>query len=84
MRDYVLVGDGWVKDGNFNTTFSQTVLPLPAHDIKTIARRPAAWKTTPSTSATGGIGDSIRHVTSRRAACMISCCPFARGIEIPR
>ena len=32
VRDYVFVGDGWVKDGNFNTTFSKTVLPLPAHD----------------------------------------------------
>jgi hypothetical protein len=31
-RDFVLVGDGWNKDGNFNTTFSKTVLPLPSHD----------------------------------------------------
>ena len=30
-RDYVLIGDGWVKDGDFNTQFSQTVLPLPSH-----------------------------------------------------
>ena len=29
VRDFVLVGDGWVKDGDFNTTFSRTVLPLP-------------------------------------------------------
>jgi tetratricopeptide (TPR) repeat protein len=33
-RDYVLIGDGWVKDDDYNTTFAQTVLPLPAHDIK--------------------------------------------------
>ena len=32
-RDFVLIGDGWVKDGNINTTFSKTVLPLPAHDL---------------------------------------------------
>jgi len=32
VRDFVLIGDGWVKDGNLNTTFSKTVLPLPAHD----------------------------------------------------
>lgn len=32
VRDYVLIGDGWVKDGDYNTTFSETVLPLPAHD----------------------------------------------------
>jgi hypothetical protein len=31
VRDFVLVGDGWVKDGDFNTTFSRTVLPLPTH-----------------------------------------------------
>jgi tetratricopeptide (TPR) repeat protein len=32
QRDFVLIGDGWVKDGDYNTTFSRTVLPLPAHD----------------------------------------------------
>ncbi len=31
-RDYVLIGDGWIKDGDFNTGFSTTVLPLPSHD----------------------------------------------------
>ncbi len=30
-RDFVLIGDGWVKDGDYNTSFSQTVLPLPSH-----------------------------------------------------
>ncbi len=30
-RDFVLVGDGWEKDGDFNTTYSKTVLPLPSH-----------------------------------------------------
>ena len=28
----MLIGDGWNKDGDFNTVFSKTVLPLPAHD----------------------------------------------------
>jgi len=32
VRDFVLIGDGWEKDGDFNTTFSKTVLPLPSHD----------------------------------------------------
>ncbi|MEO8164301.1 MAG: hypothetical protein ABI619_02795, partial [Betaproteobacteria bacterium] len=32
QRDFVLVGDGWVKDGDFNTAFSQTIRPLPSHD----------------------------------------------------
>jgi hypothetical protein len=31
VRDFVLVGDGWVKDGDFNTANSRTVLPLPTH-----------------------------------------------------
>ena len=31
-RDFVLIGDGWNKDGDYNTTFSKSVLPLPAHD----------------------------------------------------
>jgi hypothetical protein len=31
-RDFVLVGDGWEKDGDYNTGHSQTVLPLPSHD----------------------------------------------------
>lgn len=31
LRDYVIQGDGWIKDGDFNSTFSKTVLPLPYH-----------------------------------------------------
>jgi hypothetical protein len=30
-RDFVVIGDGWEKDGDYNTTFSRTVLPLPTH-----------------------------------------------------
>jgi hypothetical protein len=30
-RDFVLIGDGWVKDGDYNTAFSRTVHPLPSH-----------------------------------------------------
>ncbi len=33
-RDFVMVGDGWIKEGDHNTTFSQTVLPLPYHGLK--------------------------------------------------
>jgi tetratricopeptide (TPR) repeat protein len=32
-RDFVLIGDGWVKDGDYNTKFSETVLPLPSHQM---------------------------------------------------
>ncbi len=31
VRDFVLIGDGWEKDGDYNTTASRTVLPLPTH-----------------------------------------------------
>jgi tetratricopeptide (TPR) repeat protein len=31
VRDFVLIGDGWVKDGDYHTGFSRTVLPLPTH-----------------------------------------------------
>lgn len=31
VRDFIVIGDGWVKDGDYNTTFSRTVLPLPTH-----------------------------------------------------
>jgi cytochrome c-type biogenesis protein CcmH/NrfG len=37
VRDFVVVGDGWEKDGDYNTTASRTVLPLPTH-------RSAAYK----------------------------------------
>ena len=30
-RDFVLIMDGWVKDGDFNTAHSKTVGPLPSH-----------------------------------------------------
>lgn len=33
VRDWVFICDGWEKDGNFNTTWSKTVIPLPAHDL---------------------------------------------------
>jgi len=32
QRDFVWISDGWVKDGNLNTRFGKTVLPLPSHD----------------------------------------------------
>ncbi|MDB5310783.1 MAG: Tetratricopeptide repeat protein [Gemmataceae bacterium] len=32
-RDFVWVNDGWVKDGDLNTRFGKTVLPLPAHGM---------------------------------------------------
>jgi Tfp pilus assembly protein PilF len=31
-RDYLLIGNGWIKDGDYNSMFSKTVLPLPSRD----------------------------------------------------
>lgn len=31
VRDFIIAGDGWIKDGDLNSTFSKTVLPLPYH-----------------------------------------------------
>ena len=36
-RDFVFISDGWEKDGNVNTGFSRTVLPLPSHADKQYA-----------------------------------------------
>jgi tetratricopeptide (TPR) repeat protein len=33
-RDYVTIGDGWIKDGDYNSVFSKTVLPLPYHGMQ--------------------------------------------------
>jgi hypothetical protein len=40
LRDYVVIGDGWIKDGDFNSTFSKTVLPLPYHAKQEYTTRP--------------------------------------------
>jgi Tfp pilus assembly protein PilF len=39
-RDYVMVGDGWIKDGDLNSTFSKTVAPLPYRGIKDYDKAP--------------------------------------------
>lgn len=40
VRDFVIVGDGWIKDGDYNSTFSKTVLPLPHHSERDYATPP--------------------------------------------
>ncbi len=32
-RDFILICDGWVKDGDYNSTFSKTISPLPYHGM---------------------------------------------------
>jgi hypothetical protein len=38
VRDFIVVGDGWEKDGDYNTVASRTVLPLPTHQSGKYAR----------------------------------------------
>ena len=40
VRDFVIMGDGWIKDGDYNSTFSKTVLPLPYHAKNEYTTRP--------------------------------------------
>ncbi len=48
VRDFVLIGDGWVKDGDYNTGFSTTVLPLPYHGMSDYARPPERLEDDPA------------------------------------
>jgi hypothetical protein len=47
VRDFVMVSDGWEKDGDYNTTFSRTVLPLPTHDSGRYDRPPGRLEDDP-------------------------------------
>jgi hypothetical protein len=47
-RDYVMVGDGWIKDGDFNTVYSKTVLPLPYHGMKDYTVAPGQLEDDPA------------------------------------
>jgi Tfp pilus assembly protein PilF len=40
VRDFILMGDGWIKDGDYNSTFSKTVQPLPHHAQQEYETRP--------------------------------------------
>ena len=39
--DFLLLVDGWAKDGDANTAFSQSVLPLPFHGMSRYPYPPA-------------------------------------------
>jgi hypothetical protein len=34
VRDYVFLGDGWMKEGDYSFKHSATVLPLPSHSMR--------------------------------------------------
>ena len=46
-RDFVLIGDGWEKDGDLNTAYSKTILPLPYHGQKSYNTPPGRLEDDP-------------------------------------
>ncbi|HYW36370.1 MAG TPA: FG-GAP-like repeat-containing protein, partial [Balneolaceae bacterium] len=46
-RDFVLIGDGWEKDGDLNTKYSKTVLPLPSHQRNAYKHAPTSLENDP-------------------------------------
>jgi Tfp pilus assembly protein PilF len=48
VRDFVLIGDGWVKDGDFNNGFSRTLMPLPYHGLEDYDRSPRRLEDDPA------------------------------------
>jgi hypothetical protein len=46
-RDFIVIGDGWEKDGDYNTAFSRTVLPLPTHATPRYDRPPTRLEDDP-------------------------------------
>ena len=51
VRDFVMITDGWEKDGDFNTTFSRTVLPLPTHATRAVRPPPGPPRRRPGLPA---------------------------------
>ena len=48
LRDYIMVGDGWIKDGDYNSVFSKTVLPLPYHGMTNYTQAPTTLEQDPA------------------------------------
>jgi hypothetical protein len=69
----VLVGDGWVKDGDLNTTFGKTVLPLPYHGRQDYTIPPRGLENDPVYRRFPGTGKPITRAMSRRKACSPPC-----------
>ncbi len=46
-RDFVIVGNGWIKDGDLNSVFSKTVLPLPTHVSNDYSSSPTSLENDP-------------------------------------
>jgi tetratricopeptide (TPR) repeat protein len=62
QRDFLLFVDGWAKDGDANTAFSQTVEPLPFHSM------PQYPYTAPHIYPADGVHNRYRQFYNTRAA----------------
>jgi Tfp pilus assembly protein PilF len=47
LRDFVFIGNGWIKDGDPNSMYSQTLLPLPSRDRTEYTDLPARLEDDP-------------------------------------
>lgn len=46
-RDFVIVGNGWIKDGDLNSVFSKTLLPLPSRETNDYSTPPGRLEDDP-------------------------------------
>lgn len=47
-RDFIFITDGWTKDGNLNTAYSKTLLPLPLHSLPLYSNKPVPLERDPA------------------------------------
>ena len=89
VRDFVLIGDGWNKDGDYNTAFSQDrPAPPVARRGRATTRPPARWRTTPSIAASGrlaGVSYTLCHAARfpGRAEAAVGCEALANSESSP-
>lgn len=76
-RDFIWECDGWTRDGNPNTRFGTTVLPLPAHGPAGSERRPGALEDEPVYRR---FPEDWRNYHTR----YVTSDEFALGLRIPR
>jgi tetratricopeptide (TPR) repeat protein len=76
-RDFVWVSDGWEKDGNLNTRFSKTVLPLPYHGMTAYDKPPGRLEDDPVYRR---FPDDWKKYHSRYVTPTV----FERGLFLPR
>jgi hypothetical protein len=75
----VIRGDGWIKDGDYNSNYSQTVLPYPYHarreydaapgrleDEPVYKRHPEDWQTYHTRYVTPEIFENALWATAGR------------------